>query len=49
VLRTAPTAVLYSLEPLTPPNSPGPKLHHFKILGEIKLDRSNTVSAVAAI
>jgi hypothetical protein len=47
-LRTASTSVLYSLEPLTEPNPPGPKLHQYKILGQTKLDQNRTASAVTA-
>jgi hypothetical protein len=48
VLSAAPKAILYSLEPITEPNPPGPKLHGFKILGRTNLDQKQTVAAVNA-
>jgi hypothetical protein len=47
-LSGATSAILYSLEPITDPNPPGPKLHGFKILGQTKLDQQQTIAAVKA-
>jgi len=47
-LNRASKGVLYSLEPITEANPPGPKLHGFKILGKTKLDQEQTVAAVNA-
>src|ERR1700737_563823 len=47
-LLSASKSILYSLEPITEPNPPGPKLQGFKILGKMKLDQSQTALAVNA-
>jgi len=47
-LNSASTGILYSLEPITEPNPPGPLLHGFKILGRTNLDQKQTVAAVNA-
>jgi hypothetical protein len=38
ILDHADSAVLFSLEPLTPPPTNGATLHYFKILGQTTLD-----------
>src|SRR5437763_12282928 len=47
-LNEASKSVLYSLEPMTEANPPGPKLHGFKILGKTILDQKKTIAAINA-
>jgi hypothetical protein len=42
ILAQADRAVLFSLEPQTPPNAPGTRLHNFEILGQTTLDPVET-------
>jgi hypothetical protein len=42
ILANADSAVLFSLEPQTPPNASGARLHYFRILGQTTLDSVET-------
>jgi hypothetical protein len=48
-LDTADSIVLYSLEPQSPPSTPGKRLHHFIILGQIELNKDQFLKVISTI